>query len=304
MVADEARTEAAARLPERIAFLGFGLIGGSIALALREAGYTGRIAAWTPSGHGPSEGARRGLLDDVAAGAAEALQGAGLVVVAGPPLAALGTVSALGGALRAGLAAGATVTDVVSTKVAILGAASESGLRFVGGHPMAGRETTGVESATADLFVDRPWVVVPGPHAAATDVDRVENLASATGARPLWMTAADHDAAVAGISHLPLIVAAALVESVAVGSGAAGWPAAQALAASGWRDMTRLAKGDPEMGAGIVATNVDAVVERLTALRDVLDDWILRLGLEPADADEIRARLQRARAAIDPADRP
>jgi prephenate dehydrogenase len=290
------RSEAAAALPDRIAFLGFGLIGGSIAMAIHAAGYAGRLAAWTPDGRGPDAGRRLELLDDAARDATAAVAGAGLVVVASPPLAAIGMVRALGGDLARALAPGAVVTDVASTKAAIGSAAREAGLRYVGGHPMAGRETTGVESATSDLFVDRPWVVVRDDDTRPEDVDVVVNLAVATGARPLLLSAEEHDAAVAAISHLPLVLSAALVESVA---GAADWPVAQALAASGWRDMTRLAKGDPEMGAGIVATNAAAIVERLGALRDVLDDWILRIGMESPDADELRERLHRAGAALE-----
>jgi prephenate dehydrogenase len=101
---------------------------------------------------------------------------------------------------------------------------------------------------------------------------------------------------VAAISHLPLVVAAALVESVAGGVGATrSWPVARTLAASGWRDMTRLAKGDPVMGADILATNADALRERLIAMRDALDGWIEQLDGGAPDPDQIRERLQRAR---------
>ena len=284
---------------DRIAFLGFGLIGGSIASALRGAGSTARLAAWTPTGAGPAEGVRLGLLDAAAPDAAGAIEGADLVIIAGPPLAILDAIGDLGGPLRGRLAAGATITDVASTKGAICHAADEAGLRFVGGHPMAGRETTGVGAATAELFVDRPWVLVPGKHATARDVARVEALAIGVGARPMRLSADEHDAAAAAISHLPLVLAAALVESVASSvEGAPSWPLARMLAASGWRDMTRLARGDPAMGAGILATNPQRVVDRLVALRAAIDAWIGGLDGEP-DPQAIRARLEAARAALD-----
>src|SRR5207245_11252141 len=108
----------------------------------------------------------------------------------------------------------ATVTDVASTKKAIVERADAHGLRFVGGHPMAGRETTGYESASPDLFVDRPWVVVPGALAEAHDVRRIEDVAEGCRARPFRMSAPEHDAATAAISPLPLVVAAALVEAI------------------------------------------------------------------------------------------
>ncbi len=300
---DPARGAAAARLPDRIAFLGFGLIGGSIALALREAGSSARLVAWTPGGAGPGEGVRRGLLDEAAGSAADAIDGAGLVVLAGPPLAVVATLGDLAGTLRAQLGDDATVTDVASTKALITTSAAALELPFVGGHPMAGRETTGVASATADLFVGRPWVIVPTRRASPIDVERIEALATAVGARPMHMAADEHDAAVAAISHLPLVLAASLVESVA-GSreGAGTWPAARDLAATGWRDMTRLALGDPEMGAGILATNAGPVAERLLALRAAIDAWLelLDAGGGSVNAGEIRDRLEAARRALEP----
>jgi prephenate dehydrogenase len=300
-MAESARVDALARLPSRIAFLGFGLIGGSIALALREAGATARLSAWTPSGVGPAEGLRRGMLDEAAPSAAVAVDAAGIVVLAAPPLAVVAALDDLAGPLRTNLAADATITDVASTKGRIVDRAHANGLRFVGGHPMAGRESSGVGAASASLFVDRPWVLVPVEGTTAADVDRVEALAAATGARPVRMTAEEHDAAVASISHLPLVVAAALVESVAGPSvGGSTWPLARRLAATGWSDMTRLARGDPEMGAGILATNAGAITDSLRNLRGQLDTWIelLEAGAD-AHAPELRGRLGAARDALE-----
>lgn len=292
----------AARLPSRIAFLGFGLIGGSIAAALRSrSGKGARMTAWTPAGAGPAEGLRRGLLDERAHDPADAIDGAELIVLAGPPLAILDALVRQAAVLRVAAAGGATITDVGSTKRRIVDAASEAGLPFVGGHPMAGRETTGAASASADLFVDRPWVIVRGDAARDTDLERVEALARATGARPLRLDADEHDAAVAAISHLPLVVAAALVEAVTRDRGrgvkATDWPLARSLAATGWSDMTRLAKGDPDMGAGILATNAGAVADRLTSLRGVLDAWIERLERD-APAAQLRDQLDVARRSL------
>jgi prephenate dehydrogenase len=296
------REFAAAQLPDRIAFLGLGLIGGSVAMALREAGYRGALAAWTPSGRGPAEARRRGIVDDAAATVDAALEGAGLVILAGPPLAVLDAVGGTGDVALGGLPDAVTVTDVASTKARIVDVgANQRQIHFVGGHPMAGRETTGVEAATADLFVDRPWVVVPGADPRGTDIDLVWSLARATGATPMLLGPKEHDAAVAAISHLPLVLAAALVESVAGTAPASReWSLARALSATGWRDMSRLAKGDPEMGAGILATNAEAVRERLQALRATLDEWIAELDGRSPDPAPLRGRLQRARAALDP----
>jgi len=295
-------SDAVGRLPPRIAFLGFGLIGGSIAAALRSRSGRGtHLTAWTPAGVGPAEGLRRGLLDERAHDPVIAIGGAELIVLAGPPLAILETLDRQADVLRVAAERGATITDVGSTKRRIVDAAAAAKLPFVGGHPMAGRETAGASSASADLFIDRPWVVVPGETARPGDIERIEALASATGARPVRLGADEHDAAVAAISHLPLVVAAALIEAVARADGrgvkAADWPLARSLAATGWSDMTRLAKGDPEMGAGILATNAAAVAERLRSLRGVLDAWIDRLERD-APAAQLRAQLDAARRSL------
>jgi prephenate dehydrogenase len=177
---------------------------------------------------------------------------------------------------------------------------------------MAGREATGFESATADLFVGRPWVVVAPDEAMSTHTDLVRALAMATGAHPIPMSAIDHDLAVAAISHLPLIAAAALVESVAADTER--WPAARGLAAGGWRDMTRLVRGDAEMGAGILATNARPIASAVRAYRDALDAWIAELDRlsdesapalpRPADVERVRTKLGAARATLETDPKP
>jgi prephenate dehydrogenase len=288
----------------RIAFLGFGLIGGSIARGLRERGSDGdgtELVAWSPSGAGPATAVRDRVIDTAAPTALAALDGADLVVLAGPAPTVLEELDALAGPWRSALAPGAVITDVASTKSAIVARAAEIGLRFVGGHPMAGRETSGYASAEPGLFVDRPWVVVPGVADDAAS-DHVEGLARAVGARPMRMDAADHDAAVAAISHLPLVLAVSLVEAVAGGPGSdrAGWPVAAELAATGWRDMTRLARGDVEMGSGIVSTNAGPIAERIRDMIEILQAWLEDLDtVDGPDPDAIEARLRDARERLD-----
>ncbi len=282
----------------RVAFLGLGLIGGSIARALRgdRAAELAVVAAWTPRGEGPRAALAAGVIDEVADDPAAAVAGADLIVIAAPPLATLQLIDLLGSLPDGVLGRDATVTDVASTKGVIVRRADAAGLAFVGGHPMAGRETSGFGGASADLFVDRPWVVIPGRAARRFDIERVERLARACGARTVALDAATHDAATAAISHAPLVVAAALVEAMA---GAPGepppetWKVARTLAASGWRDMTRLARGDAAMGAGILATNGPAVAARLRDVRDRLDAWIAALeAVGGPDARALQADLE------------
>jgi prephenate dehydrogenase len=288
----------------RVAFLGFGLIGGSIARALHErTPGTWEIAAWSPSGLGPQQAVDAGEIAEAASNPQAAVDGADLIVLAAPPLDCLDFLDAIAGPLRDRLVPGAIVTDVASTKGRLVARAAELRVQFVGGHPMAGVERSGFDAADPGLFVGRPWVVCTDG-AAETSIRRIEELATDVGARPLRMDAATHDAAVAAISHLPLVLSAALVDSV-FGRGADSLAsgdvraAARELAASGWRDMTRLARGDVAMGAGIAATNADQLALRIRALQVVLDAWLRELEQPGAPvAEDLAARLTEARGLL------
>jgi prephenate dehydrogenase len=289
--------------------LGLGLIGGSVARAAVAAGMD--VSAWTPSGDGPAAAIADGIQPRPSIEAAIATSE--LVVLAAPPLACLELIDALGGRLAGALAAGAVVTDVASTKTVIVERARAAGLRFVGGHPMAGREASGYAASDPKLLNGRPWVIVP-PDPPDSDAEtRLVALVSAAGATPVRMSAAEHDRAVATISHLPLVVAAALAEMAAA---TPDWSTAASLAAGGWASMTRLARGDIEMGTGILATNGPEIVGRLRTLRTVLDSWLVDLeadssaagagsvGGEPAGpTPTLRRRLAAARALLEAADR-
>ena len=288
-----------------IAFIGLGLIGGSVARAVRanrtDSPWT--MSAWSPSGEGPDLALADGIIDRASRTPEDALAGADLVVLAGPPTACLTALDHFAGRWSTSLGSSTVITDVASTKAMLLERADASGLRYVGGHPLAGREVAGYAGGRADLFVDRPWVIVPGRGAQPADVELVTAFVKTCRAHVVQMDATAHDRAVAGISHLPLILAAALVEAVAglePGDPDGDWPVASALAASGWRDMTRLARGDPVMGAGIAVTNGAALAERLGDLQRTLDSW--REALErPGGPDEavLADRLRAARARLE-----
>ena len=288
----------------KIAFLGLGLIGGSVALAVRAApSYAGAtLAAWTPSGDGPARALAAGTLDEAPADPVDALRDADLVILAAPPLACVALVLRMGadGDLAGILAPHATVTDVASTKRVVAEAALQAGVPFVGGHPMAGREASGFDAADAGLFRDRPWVVTAGANGG--DQAAVRALALACGARVVEMGPARHDRLVAAISHLPLVTSVALVEAVA-GTGIApapDWADAARIAATGWRDTTRLARGDVTMGAEILATNGEAVAAVLRDYRDRIDGWLALLEAQGGpDAGALGVRLAAAKARLD-----
>ena len=280
----------------RVALLGLGLIGGSVARALRANGDGSWVGAWTPSGEGPKRALDAGAIDAAFAHVPDLVREADVVVLAAPPLACIGLIGRLAGPWRDALRPGVTVTDVASTKAELERAARDADLPWVGGHPMAGRETSGFDASDATLFHDRPWVITAAQ--CGGDPAAVEALARACGANAVHMDAARHDRLVAAISHLPLLTSVMLVEAVTGLPGAEDrdWAAARALAAGGWRDTTRLARGDTAMGAEIFATNADRVAERLRAYRGQIDAW-LELLEAPGGADPaaIRERLEAAR---------
>ena len=260
-----------------VCIVGCGLIGGSFALALRRAGYQGRITA-CGGARSPRVAVERGVADAVEESfdRGEACA-ADLVYLAAPIGGILDFLRTKGALLKPG----AVVTDAGSTKAEICRIARESlpaGVHFIGGHPMAGSENTGVEYARADLFDRATYALMDegGGEAFA----RFRELVESIGARVLVTDPASHDAAVALISHLPQLTATAL--GSLLGADHDGRVArrdlAQRLAATGWRDTTRLAGSSWSVWRDICMTNqpnltraLDALLAELHALRDALD---------------------------------
>ena len=255
----------AASLPV-VKVVGTGLLGTSTGLGLAAGG--ARVLLADPSPTALALAADLGA--GVPAATAAELAEVGLVVVAAPPDVTADVVLAELAAHPA-----ATVTDVASVKSGILDAVAAAGgdlSRYVGGHPMAGRERSGPVAARGDLFIGRPWVVCPGEKAGSERVDLVRRLALALGAAPVVMAPAEHDAAVAAVSHVPQVAASLVAARLREAP-----EGAVALAGQGLRDVTRIAGSDPLLWAQILSANAAPVLDVLTALRADLDAVIAGL---------------------------
>jgi prephenate dehydrogenase len=247
----------------RLAVVGTGLVGTSVALAAKRAGAVA-VSGFDTDPATLREAASRGAFDTQAASLADALAGAELVVVAVPVGAAVETT-------RAALAAAgpdATVTDVASTKRALAAAIDDP--RFVPGHPVAGGETGGPARAAADLFDGATWFVTPTATTDAARLAVVERLAAAVGARPVRQDADEHDRLLALTSHLPHALANLLIGRVA--AAAAGNDAPLEHAGASLRDMTRIAGANPSVWIDIFVENGDLIADALQAYGADLED--------------------------------
>lgn len=259
--------------PGAIALLGLGLIGGSIGLALAQAGYPGRRAGYDPDRRTRQRAIERGAVDEAHEDAASAVSNAGLVIVAAPVLAIEGIFREI----APHLPPRCTVTDTASTKAQVVewAALLPETVTFIAGHPMAGREVQGIEGALPGLFAGCTYPYIAPPDAPREAVEHVLWLIETVGGNALPVEAAEHDRAAAGISHLPLLLSTALVGATTDDSG---WGLMSRLAASGYRDVSRLASGDPRMARDICLSNGPAIVgwidrftNELAALRDQIE---------------------------------
>lgn len=262
-----------------VVIVGCGLIGGSFALALRRAGFTGRISACGGS-RSPRLAVDRGVADAIEESFDRGeICPADLIYLAAPIggiIDFLRTKSEL-------IKKNAVVTDAGSTKTEICRIARESlpdEVIFIGGHPMAGSEQTGVEYARADLFDRAAYALMTGQGIDEDRFNRFKSLIESIGARVLLTEPESHDAAVALISHLPQLVSTTLASLLGEGRDgeAASRPLAQRLAATGWRDMTRLAGSSWGVWRDICLTNqpnisraLESMIAELQSLKDAID---------------------------------
>jgi prephenate dehydrogenase len=268
--------------PSRAVIVGTGLIGGSVGLALRRRG-------WHVSGVDTSTGAAARAVELGALDAEGIDHRADLVVVATPVRAAAGVIQGILGSDEWN--PGVVVTDVGSVKGQLVAAVDHP--RFVGGHPMAGSEQAGVDGAVDDLFVGATWVLTPTP---STDPDAyalVRSVLADLGANVVALAPSQHDALVAVVSHVPHLTAATLMD-LAAGLGQEHAALLQ-LAAGGFRDMTRIAAGQPSIWPDICDDNAEAIVATLDLLIEALGS--MRRRVAEHDHDSLLQILGRAAAA-------
>ena len=268
-----------------LSILGLGLMGGSLGLAAKRLGAADRVVGYARRAETRRQALALGVVDEVFATLREAVLDADMVVVCVPILATAELLSACGSAFQAGC----TVTDVGSTKAQVIAEAREalSGhpVHFVGSHPIAGSEMTGLEAARADLYTGATVVVTNDPGTDTGALRRTENLWKSLGAVLVHMPAASHDCVIARTSHLPHLMASILVKCMMNQSAAEMAP----LFGTGFRDTTRIAGGSDSMWHDIVRTNADAIQAELTAMASELS--VVRSLLEAQDFDGLKCFL-------------
>ena len=279
---------------ERIAIIGLGLIGTSIGLGLKRAKFPVEVVGTDKEPRHRSLAQRRGAVDRAEGSLLGAVRGAKMVIIATPVMAIREVMELIGPELEDGC----VVTDTGSTKGDILRWAREllpSHVSFVGGHPMAGKETSGPDTADATLFRGAVYAICPSPLASKDAVAAIAGLADILGATAYYVDPDEHDSYVAAVSHLPFMVSATLM---ACTSKSPGWREMAHMAASGFRDVSRLASGDPLMHRDIVITNQDGVVhwidefiKELYAVRNKIKDDHEGMERWLIEAWEARARL-------------
>lgn len=263
---------------DRIVIIGLGLIGGSLGMGLKASKLRDIEIVGVDCERDAALGARKkGAVDSTERMAAEAVKRAQLVILATP----LMTFPEVLQEIAPHLPEGCVVTDTGSTKAKVMEWAEHylpRNVSFVGGHPMAGRELAGIDAATTTLFQEATYCIVPAMEASKSAVEVVVGLASSVGAKPYFVGAAEHDMLVAGVSHLPLVLSAALVGVV---SRSPSWNEMAILASSGFRDVSRLASTDPGLSRGISLTNQSGMLYWLDGFIQQLNDYRTAIAEKP-----------------------
>ena len=278
----------------KIAILGTGLIGGSLGLALKRLPDVESVIAFDRDRRAAEKAVERGAADRIADSPAEACRDCAIVFVATP----VNAISSAVAECLAGLSAGTVLSDVGSTKYRVVAeteASLPSGrhLTFIGGHPMAGSEQEGIEAARADLFEGAWWVLTPTDHVEPTAYQLLHRTLSAVGAKVMALEPQRHDELMAVISHIPQLTATTLMNLAAEKGREHG--GLLALAAGGFRDVTRVAASNPDLWVEICLENRDAIAAEIEEFAGRLQE--LNRVLRDGDVEALRRTLLTARDA-------
>lgn len=277
---------------KRVALIGLGLIASSMAHAMRAGGLAGEIVGHAKSAETRGTALEIGICDRVYATAAEAVQGADLVVLAVP----VGAMAAIAAEIGPHLAAGTTVTDVGSVKQAVIAAVAPhipAAVHFIPGHPMAGTEYSGPRAGFATLYQNRWWLLTPDEKTDPAALARLRALLEAFGAKVDTMDATHHDLVLAVVSHTPHLIAYTMV-GVADHLAQVSNSEVIQYSATGFRDFTRIAASDPTMWRDVFLTNKEAVLDVLGRFTEEL--FVLQRAIRMGDGALLHDYFTRTRA--------
>jgi prephenate dehydrogenase len=278
----------------KLVIFGVGLIGGSLALALREANYCKTVVGCSRNVENLEKAVELGVIDSYSLDPVEAVKGADMILLAVPMGAMASVLSSINGHLEPG----AIVTDAGSAKGSVVAAAKSVFGNipdyFVPAHPIAGREKSGVEAAIVDLYVDHKVIVTPLPETSVEAEQKVTKMWQAAGAHVESMDVETHDQVLAATSHLPHVVAYSLVDTLSKSDAS---DAIFQYAAGGFRDFTRIASSDPTMWRDICLENRDAILKSLEELQANMQ--VLHEQISASDSDGIMETFTHAKSVRD-----
>lgn len=282
---------------QNVVILGLGLIGGSLARALRKSGFASRFIAYGHRDSSLKRGLELGIIDEYSLDLDEVLSRADMLVIATPTLVASSLLEQILPRLK-NLSHSPVITDVASVKGSLRDTAQRvhgsMPPNFVLGHPIAGSENSGVDAADEDLFVNHRVILTPVEGNSSAAVELVRQMWLSTGAEVVDMDVDEHDAVLAATSHLPHLLAYALVDALAQSDASED---IFRFAAGGFRDFTRIASSDPVMWRDISIANKGALLKAIDLFSDQLNS--LRSAVESGDADGLYETFSRAKAARD-----
>ena len=279
---------------DRLAIIGIGLIGSSLSLALKQAGAVGQVTGYSRNRKNLEKGLELGVIDSYESSIEASVRDADIVVIAVP----LGAMQAVFAELKPALNSTAIITDVGSAKGSVV-AAAEAELgelfpRFVPGHPIAGTEKSGVEAGFASLYQNRRVILTPGRQTDPEAIATIEAMWRECGAIIEFLSVEHHDKVLAATSHLPHMLAYALVHYL---SGLNDHDEIFRFAAGGFRDFTRIASSDPVMWRDVCIANGDALVDLIRQYQQELDQVAAAISAE--DADELLKLFGKAKSERD-----